>query len=51
MIKYWAPVNECDETMSNFLFKKYLEHVEKQTACKTIFYNAIGIPEIRNNDF
>lgn len=37
--------------MSHFLFKKYLEHVERQTVCKSIFYNAVGIPEVRSSGF
>ena len=37
--------------MSNFLFRRYLEHVEKQTICRAIFYNAVGIRELENQDF
>jgi hypothetical protein len=51
VIKYWAPTNECDFQMSQFLFKRYLEHMERQTICKVIFYNAVGISEIRNSEF
>ncbi len=43
VIKYWGPTTESDDEMIQFLFRKLLEHIEKQTICKTIFYNALEI--------
>lgn len=37
--------------MSEFLFKKYLEHIEKQTICKAIFYNAGPLTEVFRSGF
>lgn len=50
-IKYWGPTTECDNQMSEFLFKKYLEHIEKQTICKAIFYNAGQLTEVFRSGF
>ncbi len=37
--------------MSQFLFKKFIEHIERQTLCKLIYYNATEIPEVFSNNF
>lgn len=51
VIKYWGPTTECDSEMSQFLFRKYLDHVERQSICKCIFYNADPITEMLNSGF
>lgn len=37
--------------MSNFLFSKYLEHLERNTTLKSVYYNALPIRELALNSF
>lgn len=51
LIKCWGPLEGCDGEMSMFLFGKYIEHIEKNTFCATIFYNNLGIDELAEHGF
>lgn len=38
LVKLWAPLRSCDEETSKLLLRKYLEYLEKQTGCGSIYY-------------
>ncbi len=37
--------------MSTFLFGKFIEHIEKNTLCKSIIYNNFPIKELSTQSF
>jgi hypothetical protein len=48
VIYLWAPIEEaCDEKMSLFFLRKYLDYIEQQTTIKNIVYCGPYMSELK----
>jgi hypothetical protein len=51
VIKYWGKTKKCDNETSVFLFKKYLDYLEKCVKNTDILFNGDECEEILQNEF
>lgn len=47
-IKLWAPLDNCSQELSCFLFGKYVDYLEKVTSTREIYYNGEECEETKS---